>query len=105
MPILRERVRWERERPQNETRYSSDLTPAEKENVRAAIRFLAKRHGTYEKLAKAVGAKRKTLSSAALRGSVSAGIALRIARVAGVPLEDVLGGRWPVEGMCPHCGR
>ena len=98
-------MRWERDRPQNETRHSSDLTPAEQANVRAAIRFLAIRHGNYRALAKAMGSKRGTVLSTVRRGSVTAGIALRIARVAGVPLEDVLAGRWPVEGMCPLCGR
>jgi hypothetical protein len=105
MAVLRERVRWERERPQNETRHSSDLTPAEQENVRTAIRFLSKRHGTYRDLAMAMGAKRATVLLAGQKGAVSAGIALRVARVAGVPLEDVLAGKWPVEGACPHCGR
>jgi len=105
MAILRERVRWERERPPTETRRSSDLTPEEQANARVAIRFLAKRHGTYGALAKAMGANLATVRCAAQRGTVSAGVVLRLARVAGVPLEEVLAGRWPTDGACPHCGR
>jgi hypothetical protein len=104
--ILRSCVAWTKPRPPNETRRSSDLTPEEQENARAAIRFLAKRHGTRRKLAAAMGVNFGTLQSALeKRGAVSAGIALRAARAAGVPLDDVLAGRWPVTGACPHCGR
>ena len=91
MAILREAKAWRRERPANETRSSSDLTAEEQAHAKAALRFLAKRHGGYPKLAKAMGAKADTVQGAArTRGRVSAGVALRAARVAGVPLEDVL---------------
>ena len=104
--ILRSRVAWTKPRPPTETRRSSDLTPEEQANAKAALRFLAKRHGTIAKLAEAMGAKPRTVKYALeRRGRVSAGLALRAARVAGVPLEDVLAGRWPVTGTCPHCGR
>lgn len=43
------------------------------------------------------------LEADVLREKLSA--AERAARLAGVPVEDVLAGRWPVEGACPHCGR
>jgi hypothetical protein len=85
----------------SETRRSSDLTPSEQENARVAIRFLATRYGDFAKLAKAMGAQRETVQRPAKRGArVTAGIALRAARVAGVALEDVLAGRWPVAGVC-----
>lgn len=103
--ILRSRLSWTKPRPPTETRRSSDLTPEEQSNTRTALRFLAKRLGTWEALAKAMGANRATVELAARRGTVSAGIALRAARVAGASVEDVLAGRWPVAGACPHCGR
>ena len=106
MPILRERVAWSRARPPTETRASADLTPDEQRHVKAAIAFLAKRYGSYRKLAETTGTKRATLIQAASkRGSVSAGIALRVSRAAGVPLESILSGAWPPAGACPHCGR
>jgi hypothetical protein len=104
--ILRERSVWRKPRPANETRRSSDLTPEEQKNAKVALRFLAKRHGTARELAAAMGARFATVADAMLsRGTVSAGIALRAARVARVPLEDVLSGAWPPVGACPHCGR
>jgi hypothetical protein len=103
--ILRSRVAWTKPRDPTETRRSSDLTPEEQANVKTALRFLAKRQGTYQKLAAAMRVNRETLKLAAHRGRVSAGVALRAARAAGVPMEDVLGGRWPAAGTCPHCGR
>jgi hypothetical protein len=106
MTVLRERVSWAKPRAATERRTSSDLTPEEQANVKTAIRFLAKRCGTYAKLAEAMGAKTATVQLAgSKRGAVSAGVALRVARAAGVPLEAVLAGRWPVAGSCPHCGR
>jgi hypothetical protein len=53
-----------------------------------------------------MGANRETVQRPAKKATrVTAGIALRAARVAGVAQEDVLTGRWPVDGACPHCGR
>jgi hypothetical protein len=103
--ILKERVSWRKPRPSNQPRRSTDLTPEEQDNVRAALRFLAKRHGDMTQLAKAMGAHRETVQRPVRGGVVTAGIALRAARIAGVPLEDVLVGRFPAAGACPHCGR
>jgi hypothetical protein len=106
MTILTMRTVRAKERPAHETRRSSDLTPAEQQNVKAALRFLSKRLGSYPKLAKAMGANHATVMAAAhKRGAVSAGIALRAARVAGVPLENVLSGTWPPADACPWRGR
>jgi len=106
MSILTERKTWTKPRLATTARHPSDLTPEEQANVKLALRFLAKRFGTYRKLAEAMGAKRATvLLAASPRGVVSAGIALRVARVAGVSVEDVLAGRFPVAGACPYCAR
>ncbi len=106
MTILAKRSEWRLARPSNETRRSSDLTPEEQANAKAALRFLATRLGSGAKLAAAMGSNLAAVRHASKkRGAVSAGIALRVARVAGVPLEDVLSGAWPKAGACPHCGR
>jgi hypothetical protein len=105
MAILTERKVWARPRPVNAARRSSDLTPAEQANVKTALRFLWKRYGTLHKLADAMGAKPGTVKLAmGRRGGVSAGIALRVARVAGVHVESLLVGSWPAVGACPYCG-
>ena len=70
-------------------------------DAKAAIRFLAKRHGTYGALGKAMGAKVATVRCAAQRRAVSAGVALRVARVAGVSFEEVLGGAVSSRGRLP----
>jgi hypothetical protein len=31
-------------------------------------------------------------------------MALRVARLAGVPIDDVLAGKFPPAGTCPYCG-
>jgi hypothetical protein len=103
--ILRERVIWAKPRAQNETRRSSDLTPQEQANVQAAVRFMRARLGV-TKLAEALKTTTKTVKRASsVRGKPSAGLAIRVARLADVPVEDVLAGRWPVPGGCRHCGR
>jgi hypothetical protein len=106
MTILVKRETWAKPRLATETRRSSDLSPEEQAHAKAALRFLAKRHGTLRKLASAMGTNFRTLQTAVEKsGTVSAGIALRAARAAGVPLEDVLSGAWPPAGACPYCGR
>lgn len=82
-----------------------DLTAQEQSNVRAALRFLRTRSGGYVPLSKAIGMQEKTMQPMARRVPPSAGLAVRLARLAGVPVDDVLCGRYPAPGTCPHCGR
>lgn len=106
MAILHARDVRSKPRPANETRRASDLTPEEQANVRAAIRWLAKRHGGVRKLAALLGVSYPTANRACLKGGrPSAALAIRAARVAGASVEAVLGGTWPPPGACPHCGR
>jgi hypothetical protein len=49
--------------------------------------------------------KRGTVTDAGLgHGPVSASMAFRVARLAGVTVDDVLVGKFPPPGTCPHCG-
>jgi hypothetical protein len=105
MTILTERKVWRRDRPINRTKRSTDLTTEEQESVRRALRFLRVRFGGWPRLAQAIDASWATLRDRAYGRTVSGGLALRIARAAGVPLEDVVSGAWPPAGACPHCGR
>jgi hypothetical protein len=77
----------------------SDLTAAEQKNVRAAIRFLRLGCGGAKPLAKALRMTRRTLNSPATPTT-----AFRVARLAGVTVDDVLAGKYPPAGTCPHCG-
>jgi hypothetical protein len=81
-----------------------DLTAEEIACVRAAMRFLAKRAGGWEPLAKAIRAKAGNLMRQTKQRTPTAGLAVRLARFAGVPVDDLLAGRFPPSGACPHCG-
>ena len=80
----------------------SDLTTKEQGHVRTALRFLRARCGGWKPLGKALHAHQLTLS---VRGRpISASLAVRVARLAGVGVDDVLTGKFPPAGTCPHCG-
>ena len=81
-----------------------DLTPAEQTHVRAALRFLRNRCGGWEPLAKVLHSKHTTLGHIANGRTVTPTIAFRVARLGGVSFDDVLAGRYPAPGTCPHCG-
>ena len=105
-PVLSAPTRWARPRDPSKTRHSSDLTPEEQANAKRALRVLRVRLGGTKKLAEALSANLATLGEAlSKRGTPSAGLALRAARLAKVSVEAVLDGSWPVDGACPHCGR
>lgn len=82
------------------------LTDAEQANVMAALRFMRTRSGTWRALAAGLGVEPCTIRNIkkGLKG-VSVNIAYRVSRLACVPFDDVVAGRWPSQGMCPHCGR
>ncbi|MBI4021007.1 MAG: SWIM zinc finger family protein [Candidatus Aenigmarchaeota archaeon] len=82
-----------------------DLTAEERRNVREALRFLRTRSGGWKSLAKSLRCSWKTLANMASRQALTAGVAIRVARLAGVPIDDVLSGKYPPAGTCPHCGR
>ena len=85
---------------------SADLTAKEQANARAALKFLRVRCGTWGTLARALRFKHTTLSAVASgQKSVTATLVLRIAKFAKVGVDDVLAGRFPAPGTCPHCGQ
>jgi len=104
MAILREVVEWRKPKPANPCR-APDLTDEERTHLRAAIAFLLTRFGGRASLAKAMGIRPVALQGATgKRRSLSASLAIRAARVAGVGVDDILRGHYPPSGACPHCG-
>jgi|SRR5579884_2668193 len=106
MAILTERQAWRQSRDPKTTRRSSDLTPEEQGHVRAALRWLAKRHGGVRKLAGLLRASVWTVKRERRAGAPSAvgshpgGSAGRRER-GGRAQRDVAAGRgvsalWPV---------
>lgn len=85
---------------------ADDLTTAEQGHVRAALQFLRARCGGWAPLAQVLRAKPTALARVGNgRRGTTASLAVRIARLACVGVDDVLGGRFPPAGACPHCGR
>mgnify|MGYP000252187162 CR=1 FL=1 len=80
-----------------------DLTADEQARVRVALKFLRTRAG-WAALAKGTRMTRKALENVAYGRPATGGLAIRLARFAGVPVDDVLCGRFPGD-LCPHCGR
>lgn len=83
----------------------SDLTAQEQTNVRTALKFLRSRVGMWTTLATALHCDRKTLYRVVGGGdTIVASLAIRVAKFAKVPVDDVLAGKFPAPGTCPHCG-
>lgn len=73
--------------------------------MRGALRFLRLRCGTWAPLAKALGFQPETLPKVANgHKPVSATLVIRIARFAKIGVDELLAGKFPAAGTCPHCG-
>jgi len=85
----------------------SALTAQEETHIRTALRFLHTRCGTWELASKTLGMATSSSVAKMAQGHMapSPGMAVRIARVVKVPVDDILGGRFPERGACPHCGQ
>jgi hypothetical protein len=82
-----------------------DLSTDEQERVRVALRFLRVRAGSWKALSTALGFSECTVVNVKKRcKDVSPTMLLRVARFAGVSVDDLLAGRFPPPGACPHCG-
>jgi len=83
----------------------TDLTAQEQARVRVALTFLRARCGTWAVLAKALSFGESTLANVAGgHKAVTASMAVRVARFAGVGVDEALRGEFPPKGACPHCG-
>ena len=78
-----------------------DLSATEQEHVREALKHLM--HAGVGPLAKGTRIKANTLKHVAYGRSPSAKLVLRLARFAGVPVDDLLNGKFPPR--CPTCGQ
>jgi hypothetical protein len=106
MPVLRERKVWKRDRQPRASDRLDRLTPEEETHVRAAMNVLRIRYGGMDGVAKAMGASKLAVQTAMSKGRrPGAGLALKAAKLAGVPVEDVLSGAFPKAGSCLMCGR
>jgi DNA-binding XRE family transcriptional regulator len=107
MAILVAKKVWRRERtkPRLHAQLAA-LTPAEQANVLAFAKTLRARCHSWEAFARRVGVQRLTLFRACTGiQDPCAGLALRLARMAKVPIEAVLGGSLARAGRCAVCGK
>ena len=82
------------------------LNREEQRHALKVFRFLRIRFGSWKMLAKALGFEASTLIGVKkCRDRVSINMAYCISRLACVPFEDVVTGRYPAPGTCPYCGR
>lgn len=81
------------------------LTDEEQAHTLDALHFLRTRIGSWKLLAKGLGFERCTLLDVKKqRKRVSVNMAYAVARLAGAAFDDVVTGKWPAPGTCPHCG-
>jgi hypothetical protein len=84
----------------------SDLTDKEQKAVRTALRFLRLRMGAWAPLAKALRYEYDSVQKvAAGKKAVTPALALRVARLVDVGMDELLAGQWISPRTCPHCGR
>jgi hypothetical protein len=81
----------------------TDLTTQEQAHVRVALRFLRTRCG-WASLAKVLHINERTARYIASGRTVTPTLAFRVARLAKVGVDELLAGRFPPPGTCPHCG-
>ena len=80
------------------------LDEKEQNRVRTALRFLRRRAGGWRVVAKALGCKYDTVEKIARGGrGVTPSMAIRVARVLGGSIDDLLAGTF-LPGACPRCG-
>jgi hypothetical protein len=102
MAILVGRKVWHRPRPERER--AGRLSPEQSENVRRAMVVLQRRFPSVAAYAGALGMSAVAYTKARSPGR-RPGVthAYAVAELAGVPMEDVIGGKWP-GNACPTCG-
>ena len=93
--MLSERQVWKKvkEQPKNRLHVEkiNKLFPEQVANVRIALKVLKIRYGSLQKLAELMHVTLGSLTRV-LAAEPNAGLALRIAQVAGVPVDDILAG-------------
>ena len=83
----------------------NDLTAREQKAVRTALRFLRLRVGAWGPLAKALRCEWDSIQKVATgKRAVTPALALRVARFAVIPMDELLAGQWLSARVCPHCG-
>ena len=92
--------------PRTKQRRTNSLTVGKPRLLRAALRNLRLKHGTWKALAALMGVSANSLWGISKgRDFGSMKIAVKAARLAGVPLTVLLGGKIVSADTCPTCGQ
>ena len=84
----------------------NDLTAREQRAVRTALRFLRLRVGARGPLAKALRYEWDSIQKVATgKRTVTPALALRVARFAGIAMDELLADQWLSARVCSHCGQ
>jgi hypothetical protein len=105
--VIKPRVvyRWDRHPIGSKPFRMWQLTTEEQHHVKDAIRKLRAAYGR-KRVCELMGIGMRTLRhSTETKHRISAGMALRVARVAFCPVDNILAGRWNGPAACPLCGR
>jgi hypothetical protein len=86
----------------------NDLTDKEQRSVRTALRFLRLRGGAWGPLAKALryewdSIQKVAAGKRAVTPALALALALRVARLGGIGMDELLAGQWLSARVCPHC--
>lgn len=101
----RRKITWTR-KVTKPARARSGIPESQRVHVARAMLFLARRHGNQKQLAAAMGISERSVARAsAPRGRATAWLVMALAEFVGVSVDDLLKGKWPPKGACPHCGR
>jgi len=109
MTILKERQVWKRTKPEPTKICKTKLgvlSDEQEEGVRRALGALKVRYGSLNALARAIRVDATYLNLMFNgRRKVHPGLAIQVAPLAGVTVDDILSGAFPKPGACPMCGR
>lgn len=96
-----ERIHWKRTKPPRLWTPPSELTPAEQANVIDALWLVHAEHRPWPRIAKLMGINPGTLEAVVTgRKKPMAGLAIRVARLAGLSTDDVLAGNFDGPIAC-----
>lgn len=82
-----------------------DFTVTEQENVRAVLWYLHDRSGSWKVAAAALGYSDVAVRKVIKGGLVTPAMVVRVAKLAGARIDDVLTGQFRPPATCSQCGQ
>lgn len=106
MPEPLKRYVWKRAPNPSSRREMGRLAPDEEASVRLALEVLRAQHaGSWKAVAAALKSNKRTLTKLlCFERRITATYALRVARLLGEPLGNILSGAFKANHECPTCG-